>query len=178
MLFTDGLSERRNPGDETSGRIRTRSMSAGAPARDIAEGLQAAALRAADEADDDVAPLVLGGAPSRMTWLRSPASPVQRRRAERSTRSWSRGRSAARVREALGAAPEARRRHHTDIELVMTELVTNSVRHGRLREGETIRVTGAVSDGVLARRGQRLRAGLRFRGRHVPQVTRPAVGTG
>ena len=67
-----------------------------------------------------------------------------------------------RVREALSALrPKLDDDTYTDIELVMTELVTNSVRHGRLREGETIRVAGAVSDGVLARRGQRLWAGLR-----------------
>jgi integral membrane sensor domain MASE1/anti-sigma regulatory factor (Ser/Thr protein kinase) len=151
VLFTDGLSERRDPGDEATARIRTAlGASAGAPAHEIAGRLQVAALGPADEADDDVALLV----------LRRPLADDRARLPGEAGKAIASGTleaeldpvpaSAAYVREAFAALrPKLDDDTYTDIELVLTELVTNSVRHGRLREAETIHVTGAVNDGVL-----------------------------
>jgi integral membrane sensor domain MASE1/anti-sigma regulatory factor (Ser/Thr protein kinase) len=151
VLFTDGLSERRNPRDEATARIRTAlGASAGAPAREIAERLQDAALGPAHDADDDVALLV----------LRRPLHDAVARGSDGPGEAIASGTleaeldpvpaSAAYVREAFAALrPKPDDDTYTDIELVLTELVTNSIRHGRLGDGETIQVTGAVSDGVL-----------------------------
>lgn len=151
VLFTDGLSERRDLNDEATGRLRMAlGASAGAPAREIADRLQAATVGPNAEADDDIALLVLrrpfpeGLAPAPGEPGVATAGGTIEADLEPAPR------SAARAREALTALrPKLDDDVYADIELVLTELVTNSVRHGRLAEGEAIQVRGAVNDGVL-----------------------------
>ena len=151
VLFTDGLDERRDPRDAAAHRIRRAlGASGGASASEIAERLQEVAVGRGGEADDDVALLVLRravaedlepkpGAPGAVT-----ASGVIEADLEPTPQ------SAPRVREVLSALrPKLGDDAYADLELVLTELVTNSVRHGRLDPGEQIHVRGAVNDGLL-----------------------------
>jgi integral membrane sensor domain MASE1/anti-sigma regulatory factor (Ser/Thr protein kinase) len=150
VLFTDGLDERRDPRDATADRIREAlGASDGASAREIAERLQEVAL-GGGEADDDVALLVLrralpegtkpeadgAGAATAIGTIEADLEPTPQ--------------SAPRVREALSALrPKLGEDVYADVELMLTELVTNSVRHGRLDPGDLIHVRGAVDGGLL-----------------------------
>ena len=150
VMFTDGLDERRDPRDVATHRIRTAlRASGGASAGEIAEQLQEAALARGDEADD-VALLVLRralpddpeskpdvhGAVTASGVIEADLEPTPQ--------------SAPRVRQALSVLrPKLDDDVYADVELVLTELVTNSVRHAGLAPDDLIEVRGAVNDGVL-----------------------------
>jgi integral membrane sensor domain MASE1/anti-sigma regulatory factor (Ser/Thr protein kinase) len=149
VLFTDGLNERRVAGDDTTRRIRQAlRASAGAGAREIAERLERMATEDHD-VSDDVALLVLrragavrpegfGVEPGHgSTEMVSVAlEPVPR--------------SAALARAAISPL-EGRLDAglFADVELLVTELVSNSIRHARLRGHEWVRLRAALEGPLL-----------------------------
>ena len=150
VLFTDGLNERREAGDEPTGQMwETLRASAGAGASEIANRLQG---MAPDDNDvsDDVALLVLRRAGA--------ARPVRIgvRGEHGSTEMISVGlapvpKSTASARAAISPLKSGLDAElFADVELLVTELVSNSIRHARLRGHEWVRLVAAV-DGPLLR---------------------------
>jgi integral membrane sensor domain MASE1/anti-sigma regulatory factor (Ser/Thr protein kinase) len=149
ILFTDGLNERRDPQDEPTRRIwDILSESAGSGANEITERLQGVAPEEDGEGTDDVALLVL-----RRTAPRDRAP----RRTNPQAETWKIAvdldpvpESAARARDAFSALRgELAEQVHADFELLVTELVSNSVRHAGLRPRESIHMRAAASGAVL-----------------------------
>jgi integral membrane sensor domain MASE1 len=141
ILFTDGLNERRDRGDQATRRIwEMLRVSPGASASEIVNRLKRVLPRDEDEFTDDVALLVLrSGAAERAgeeTAVEVELEPAPE--------------SAARAREALSPLEGVLEAGvYADNELVVTELVTNSVRHAGLDPSESIRMRASAREGVL-----------------------------
>jgi integral membrane sensor domain MASE1/anti-sigma regulatory factor (Ser/Thr protein kinase) len=148
VLFTDGLTERRDPGNDPSGRLgELLRASAGAPVDETAGRLGELALGSDGEPDDDVAVVVLrrlasgngDGAPALRTPSRSvevelepgPGCPAEAREALSPL--------------ASGLATQV----YMDLRLLVSELVTNYVRHARLSPGDPIRLRVERSERTL-----------------------------
>jgi anti-sigma regulatory factor (Ser/Thr protein kinase) len=148
IMFTDGLTERRDPGDDHRGRIRELlRASAGASASETAARLGQLVLSDDGKPDDDVAVVVLrrvgSSEPSRAAIGRAPIEPI---RLELTPGPG----CAADARAALSPLAGALTiQVYSDLRLQVSELVTNSVRHARLRPGDLIRLQVQVSDRVL-----------------------------
>jgi integral membrane sensor domain MASE1/anti-sigma regulatory factor (Ser/Thr protein kinase) len=141
VLFTDGLSESRDPSDDAVGRIRrTLEANAGASATEIVTSLQHEAERRDGALTDDVAILVLAQIsktrepPADSITLDLPPIPE----------------SAAAARAAV-ARFEARLDYvaYHDLRLLVSELVTNSVRHAGLSAEQPIQLCVALTDETL-----------------------------
>ena len=148
VMFTDGLAERRDPGDDPAGRIRALlRSSAGASADEIAARLGRLALSDNGGSDDDVAIVVLrrvrsreptgeATAPARPGSLRVELEPGPGCPAE--------------ARSALSPLADALPTQISmDLALLVSELVTNSVRHAGLRQRDVIRLQVEHSARVL-----------------------------
>jgi len=149
IMFTDGLTERRDAGDDHRGRIRELlRASAGASASETAARLGQLVLSDDGKPDDDVAVVVLrrlgSREPSRAaTTGRAPIEPI---RLELTPGPG----CAADARAALSPLAGALTvQVYSDLRLQVSELVTNSVRHARLRPGDLIRLQVQVSERVL-----------------------------
>jgi integral membrane sensor domain MASE1/anti-sigma regulatory factor (Ser/Thr protein kinase) len=149
IMFTDGLTERRDPGDDHRGRIRELlRASAGASASETAARLGQLVLSDDGKPDDDVAVVVLRRVGSRepsraATTGRAPSEPI---RLELTPGPG----CAADARAALSPLAGALTvQVYSDLRLQVSELVTNSVRHARLRPGDLIRLQVQVSERVL-----------------------------
>jgi integral membrane sensor domain MASE1/anti-sigma regulatory factor (Ser/Thr protein kinase) len=148
VLFTDGLAEGRDPGDDPAGRIRELlTASAGASADDTATRLGQLAVSDEGKPDDDVAVVVLRRVPQR-----EPTNGATAQAASGSVviQLEPRTTAPADARKALsplvGMLPT---RVYSDLRLVVSELVTNSVRHAQLRPGELIQLRVGLSDRLL-----------------------------
>jgi integral membrane sensor domain MASE1/anti-sigma regulatory factor (Ser/Thr protein kinase) len=142
VLFTDGLSDGRDPGDEPISRIREAlSASAGARADEICTSLKRVALASDDGHTDDVAVLVLAAeAAGRREGDPDPISVALEPTLD----------SAAQARAALAPlADELGAELYDDLRLLVTELVTNCVRHAGLTGPEPIHLRVLVKAGVL-----------------------------
>lgn len=142
VLFTDGLNESRDPGEDPSGRIREAlSAAAGAQAEQICTRLKGVALASDDGHGDDVAVLVLAAeaagrrkedpdpidvafapAPSSLPLARAAVTPL---------------------------ADELDADVYDDLRLLVTELVSNCVRHAGLTGSEQIQLRVVVKADVL-----------------------------
>ena len=148
VLFTDGLTERRDPGDDPEGRIRELLReSAGAPAGETAARIGRLAQSDHGDPEDDVAVVVLrrvgsaepGGGREAVATKGSvaielepgPTCPAQARAA---------------LSPLVGALAT---RVYSDLRLQVSELVTNCVRHAELGPGDGIRLRADVSDRLL-----------------------------
>jgi integral membrane sensor domain MASE1/anti-sigma regulatory factor (Ser/Thr protein kinase) len=146
VLFTDGLAERRDPNDDPAGRIREMlRASVGASASATATRLGQLALNGDTDPDDDVAVVVLrridsgNGAGT----VRAPSESIAIELKPGS-------RCPAEARAALTPLEDALDNQvYLDLSLLVSELVTNSVRHARLRSRDPIRLQAGVSDRVL-----------------------------
>jgi integral membrane sensor domain MASE1/anti-sigma regulatory factor (Ser/Thr protein kinase) len=147
VLFTDGLVERRDPRDNTPERIRELlRATAGASASATANGLGELALSDGGGAHDDVAVVVLrrlapeehssaeaGVAPDSVAIDLEPGPDCP-----------------ADARAALSPLEEAlAERVFSDLRLLVSELVTNSVRHAHLSPTDRIRLRVRVAGRVL-----------------------------
>jgi integral membrane sensor domain MASE1 len=148
VLFTDGLAERRDPQVDPAGQIKELlKASAGASANETAARLGQLAVSDNGKPDDDVAVVVL-----RRVDSGEPAGAAI---------AGSRSRSiAVELEPDPGCPAEARTalsplvgalatRVYSDLRLLVSELVTNSVRHARLRPGDLIRLQVELSDRAL-----------------------------
>jgi len=147
VLFTDGLTERRSPGDEPTSRFRELlRASAGASANETARRLGELALGNGGQPDDDVAVVVLrrmdsaedngasATAPSRSIDFELEPGPG----------------SPAEAREALSPlSGSLATQVYMDLRLLVSELVTNCVRHARLSAGDPIRLRVERSERML-----------------------------
>jgi signal transduction histidine kinase len=147
VLFTDGLAERRDPQVDPAGQIKELlKASAGASANETAARLGQLAVSDNGKPDDDVAVVVLrrvdSGEPAGAAIADSPRS------------------IAVELEPNPGCPAEARTalsplvgglatRVYSDLRLLVSELVTNSVRHARLRPGDLIRLQVELSDRLL-----------------------------
>jgi integral membrane sensor domain MASE1/anti-sigma regulatory factor (Ser/Thr protein kinase) len=146
VLFTDGLAERRDPHDDPSDRIRRMlRANVGASAGETATRLGQLALDGDRQTDDDVAVVVLRrvdsgdggatvGAPSESLAVElepGPQCPAEARSAI----------------SPLAAALDTQ--VYLDLSLLVSELVTNSVRHARLRPPDLVRLQVGLSDRVV-----------------------------
>jgi serine phosphatase RsbU (regulator of sigma subunit)/anti-sigma regulatory factor (Ser/Thr protein kinase) len=146
VLFTDGLAERRDPHDDPAGRIRALLReSAGASANETAARLGQLALSDDGEPDDDVAVVVLRRIDS------GNGAGTARARSESVTAELKPGpRCPAEARATLSPLADAlETRVYLDLSLLVSELVTNSVRHARLRPRDLIRLQVGLSDRVI-----------------------------
>jgi integral membrane sensor domain MASE1/anti-sigma regulatory factor (Ser/Thr protein kinase) len=148
VLFTDGLVERRDPLDDPTGRIRELlRASAGASASEMAARLGQVATSNGLEPEDDVAVVVLrrlyAGAATGAAAGASSAGSIE-----------------VQLQPGPGCPAEARGALsplvsvlptdvYSDLRLQVSELVTNCVRHARLRPGDLIRLQVDVADRVL-----------------------------
>ena len=148
VLFTDGLAERRDPKEDHPARIRELlRSSAGASASETATRLGELAMADNGKPDDDVAVVVLrridtqesnGGttSPSPAGSIAVDLEPGPKCPGE--------------ARAALSPMAEALPTQvYLDACLLVSELVTNSVRHARLRPHDPIRLQVRVSDRLL-----------------------------
>ncbi len=148
VLFTDGLAERRDPKEDHPARIRELlRSSAGASASETATRLGELAMADNGKPDDDVAVVVLrridtqesnGGttSPSPAGSIAVDLEPGPKCPGE--------------ARAALSPLAEALPTQvYLDACLLVSELVTNSVRHARLRPHDPIRLQVRVSDRLL-----------------------------
>jgi integral membrane sensor domain MASE1/anti-sigma regulatory factor (Ser/Thr protein kinase) len=135
VLFTDGLAERRDPHEDPASRIKEALMaSPGSSARETAGRLGALALSDNGYSGDDVAIVVLrrlavgehaepppaSGESIAMELEPGPGCPAQARAA------------LAPLARSLSEAV------YSDVQLLVSELVTNSVRHAQLEDGDLI----------------------------------------
>jgi len=148
VLFTDGLGERRDPHDDPAARISELLRAhAGASASETAARLGQLALSNGAKPDDDVAVVVLRRVQSRESagaaTARAPSGSI-----------------AVELDPGPGCPADARTalsplmgalttQVYSDLRLLVSELVTNSVRHARLRPGDRIRLQVELSDRVL-----------------------------
>ena len=148
VLFTDGLGERRDPHDDPARAMRELlQASAGASASETAARLGQLALSDGVKPDDDVAVVVL-----RRTHSRDPAdaSTVRAPSGSISVELVPGPGCPARGRAALSPLVGALAvQDYSDLRLLVSELVTNSVRHARLGPGDRIRLQVEISDRVL-----------------------------
>jgi integral membrane sensor domain MASE1/anti-sigma regulatory factor (Ser/Thr protein kinase) len=142
VLFTDGLSDGRDPEDDPMGRIREAlSSTAGAGAGEICTSLKRAALASDEGHTDDVAVLVLA---AEAAGRREPDPNLIDVALEPTPRSAALARAVvAPLADELG--PQA----YEDLRLLVTELVTNCVRHARLTGPERIQLRVQVGADVL-----------------------------
>jgi integral membrane sensor domain MASE1/anti-sigma regulatory factor (Ser/Thr protein kinase) len=148
VLFTDGLIERRDPHDDPTDQIRELlGASAGARADETAARLSQLALRNGQKPDDDVAVVVLRrGSSDEPPGTATAAAPARSVAVELNPGP----RCPAEARRALSPLMEPLATQiYLDLCLVVSELVTNSVRHGHLRPRDLIRLRVEVSDRVL-----------------------------
>ncbi len=148
VLFTDGLTERRDPNDDPDGRIRELlRSSAGASASETAARLGRLAMADNGKADDDVAVIVLrrvGTATSELP--ATPPAPGESIAVELEPGP----RCPAEARTSLTPlADSLPAKVYLDLSLLVSELVTNSVRHARLRPRDLIRLRVETSDRVI-----------------------------
>jgi len=146
VLFTDGLAERRDPNDDAPGRIReVLRANASLGASETAARLGQLALADGGKHDDDVAVVVL-----RRVDLREDSDGPGASRECIAVELEPGSNCPAAARAALsplaGAIPT---RIYSDLRLQVSELVTNSVRHAKLRPGDLIRLQIDVSDRLL-----------------------------
>ena len=148
IMFTDGLTERRDPDDDHRGRIRELLRAgAGASARETAARLGQLVLSDDGKPDDDVAVVVLRRVGSREPGRAATGrAPIESIRLELGPDPG----SAADARAALSPlADSLTAQVYSDLRLQVSELVTNSVRHAGLRPGDLIRLQVEISDRVL-----------------------------
>ena len=146
VLFTDGLAERRDPDDDAPGRIReVLRANPSLGANETAARLGQLALADGGKPDDDVAVVVL-----RRTALRKRSGGPGASRESIAVELEPSSNCPAAARDALsplaGAIPT---RVYSDLRLQVSELVTNSVRHAKLRPGDLIRLQIELSDRLL-----------------------------
>jgi anti-sigma regulatory factor (Ser/Thr protein kinase) len=148
VLFTDGLTERRDPNDDPSRRIGDLLRSgAGASADETAARLGQLALSDDGRANDDVAVVVLRRLDSRDGNGVAPARTPSRSIAVELEPG---PRCPAEARDALSPLADALdTRAYMDLRLLVSELVTNCVRHARLSPGDPIRLRVERSDRML-----------------------------
>ena len=153
VLFTDGLAERRDPNDDAAGRVRELlRASAGASASETAARLGRLALSDNGKSDDgkltdDVAVVVLRKVNSREP---TDAATVGAASGSISVDLEPGPRCPSEARAALSPlADSVAGQVYLDLCLLVSELVTNSVRHARLRPPDTIRLRVEVSDRLL-----------------------------
>jgi integral membrane sensor domain MASE1/anti-sigma regulatory factor (Ser/Thr protein kinase) len=136
VLFTDGLAERRDPGDDPAVRIKeVLRGGAGATAGETAARLGRLALSDDGEPDDDVAVVVLRRVPSRESAASGPSSGSIAVELEPGRESPATARAALSPLEGV-----LQTRPYRDLRLLVSELVTNCVRHARLGPSELIRL--------------------------------------
>ena len=148
VLFTDGLTERRDPHDDPDGRIRELlRSSAGASASETAARLGRLAMTDNGKADDDVAVVVLRRVGTQPTELpATPPAPGESIAVELEPGP----RCPAEARTSLTPlADSLPAKVYLDLSLLVSELVTNSVRHARLRPRDLIRLRIETSDRVI-----------------------------
>jgi integral membrane sensor domain MASE1 len=148
VLFTDGLAERRDPRNDPAGRIgELLRDSAGAGANEMAARLGQLALSDNGEPEDDVAVVVL-----RRVNSREPSGAAIGRQPSKSI--------AVELEPGRGSPADARAvlsplvgalatEVYMNLRLLVSELVTNSVRHARLRPSDLIRLQVELSDRML-----------------------------
>jgi integral membrane sensor domain MASE1/anti-sigma regulatory factor (Ser/Thr protein kinase) len=148
VLFTDGLVERRDPLDDPASRIRELlQASPGASANEMAAQLGEVALSDGIESEDDVAVVVLRRLQSGTTNGASTGSLPSGSIAVELEPSAA---CPAMAREALAPLVSLLpARVYSDLRLQVSELVTNCVRHARLRHDDLIRLQVQASDRLL-----------------------------
>ena len=146
VLFTDGLTERRDPRDDAPDRIKELLRStAGASASETADRLGTLALWHNGGPDDDVAVVVL-----RRVGSGNGAAEVQAADESLAIELAPGPRCAAEARACLAPLEDSLATQiYLDLSLLVSELVTNCVRHARLRTRDVIRLRVGVSDRVL-----------------------------
>ena len=148
VLFTDGLTERRNPEDDPSGRIgELLRASAGSTADETVARLGDLALSDDSGPDDDVAVVVLRRIDS-PDGTGTVAAPTTSRSVE--VELVPGPGCPAEAREALSPLENAfATQVYMDLRLLVSELVTNCVRHARLSPGDPIRLQVDRSDRMV-----------------------------
>ncbi|HEY6653675.1 MAG TPA: SpoIIE family protein phosphatase [Solirubrobacterales bacterium] len=148
VLFTDGLTERRDPHDDPAGRImELLRSSAGASASETAARLGRLAMTDNGKPDDDVAVVVLRRVGTQTTELpATPPAPGESIAVELEPGP----RCPAEARTSLTPlADSLPTKVYLDLSLLVSELVTNSVRHARVRPHDLIRLRVETSDRVI-----------------------------
>jgi integral membrane sensor domain MASE1/anti-sigma regulatory factor (Ser/Thr protein kinase) len=148
VLFTDGLTERRNPKDDPSGRIgELLRGTAGATAGETVARLGDLALSDETRPDDDVAVVVL----RRIGSVDGNGTPIGRSPTGSIAVELEPGPGCpAEAREALSPLADGLATQvYMDLRLLVSELVTNCVRHARLSPGDPIRLRVERSDPML-----------------------------
>jgi integral membrane sensor domain MASE1/anti-sigma regulatory factor (Ser/Thr protein kinase) len=148
VLFTDGLAERRDPKEDHPARIRELlRSSAGASASETATRLGELAMADNGKPDDDVAVVVLRRIDTQesngATTSPSPAGSIA---VDLEPGPKCPGEARAALSPLAKALPT---QVYLDACLLVSELVTNSVRHARLRPHDPIRLQVRVSDRLL-----------------------------
>ena len=148
VLFTDGLTERRHPDEDATGRVKELLRSDGdASAGETAARLGGLAQSDGGSANDDVAVIVLrrvhADEPERAEDTRTPGGSV--------AIDLNPGPDCpAEARTALSPLEDALTpRAFSDLRLLVSELVTNSVRHARLEPGDEIRLRVELANRLL-----------------------------
>jgi hypothetical protein len=148
VLFTDGLGERRDPHDDPARPIRELlQTSAGASASETADRLGQLALSDGVKPEDDVAVVVLRRVHSRdpadAATVRAPSGSIS---VELVPGPGCPAHGRAALSPLVGALAV---QDYSDLRLLVSELVTNSVRHARLGPDDRIRLQVEISDRVL-----------------------------
>jgi anti-sigma regulatory factor (Ser/Thr protein kinase) len=142
VLFTDGLNERRHPTQNRAAHIRQLLRDGtGRGAEELVEQLAALALSDGDRAEDDVAVLVLRRRADEPPPSRQPDPPEVRLAIDLRPEDGAPAAARAAVAPLQG---EVHRRAHADLCLLVSELVTNSVRHAQLSAEDRIRLVVAL----------------------------------
>ena len=150
VLFTDGLAERRDPHVDVPGEVRELlRSSAGSSAGEMAGRLGQLAISGGGKPDDDVAVVVLrrihSGDGNGAATAPAPA-PGKSIAAELEPGPGSPAEARAALSPLADALPPL---VYMDLCLLVSELVTNSVRHAGLRPADLIRLQVETSDLVL-----------------------------
>ena len=148
VLFTDGLAERRDPHDDAAARIRELlRASAGASASETAGRLGQLALSDGGKPDDDVAVVVLRRLHAREpTGAATAQAPSEFIAVELEPGPGCPADARAALAPLVGALAT---QVYSDMRLLVSELVTNSVRHARLLPGDRIRLQVELSERVF-----------------------------
>jgi integral membrane sensor domain MASE1/anti-sigma regulatory factor (Ser/Thr protein kinase)/serine/threonine protein phosphatase PrpC len=143
VLFTDGLNERRHPTQNRAAHIRQLlRRGTGRSAEELVGQLAALALSDGDRAEDDVAVLVLRRRADDPSPARHADPPEVRLAIDLAPED---GAPAA-ARAALAPLQgEVDRRTHADLCLLVSELVTNCVRHAQLSAEDRIRLVVSLT---------------------------------